>query len=211
MPRILFDVGACDGSAFEQEFNQPGTVIYAFEPDKTMVEQILYRKIHGQVKNLNVFEVAISDVDGEAIFHHTNENGCGSLLPFAENINQKWQAGNVGKWGVFRNFAEIGQSNVRTIRLDTFMDMYKIPHIDVLHIDAQGYDLKVLESLGKYIDKVQSGDVESSTSTDTALYEGATNTQDAVRTWLMSHGFVIDNVVANDPFNFEQNLYFHRA
>ena len=63
------------------------------------------------------------------------------------------------------------------------MDVWNIDEIDHLHIDAQGSDFKVLQSL-------KAGQVEC--TLDIPLYSGVDNSHDSVLQYLESKGFTVE-------------------
>jgi len=74
-----------------------------------------------------------------------------------------------------------------TIRLDTFLELYDINHIDYLWIDAQGSDFNVLQSLGNKIRIVKEGKCEGSERVN--LYKNIDNNSRNIAQYLQQHGF----------------------
>jgi len=77
-------------------------------------------------------------------------------------------------------------------------------------VDAQGVDLDVLKSLGRYAKNVRKGVVETCLSLDKAIYTEQKADLLAVKHWLTSNGFTVDSVAPNDPTGCECNVYFSR-
>jgi hypothetical protein len=99
---------------------------------------------------------------------------------------------------------------VETTRLDTFIEEYGLQDrtIDYLYIDAQGVDLQVLQSLGKYIKNVKEGVLETVKDPQKSIYTNQLSTLATVENFLNENGFKITKVENNDPTNFEFNVYF---
>ena len=81
----------------------------------------------------------------------------------------------------------------------------------MIHIDAQGVDLECLRSLGKYINNVQSGVVETVIDVNKSIYVGQNdNTLENVKEFLDSHGLKISHIQSNDQTQCEYNVFFTR-
>ena len=123
---VIFDIGANHGelsSSFLKLF--PSSIIHAFEPTPSCCESLLKIKRHNE--NFNFHEFAIGDKDEQKDFNFSNYTTISSFLDLKENGDNK------------TNVKEI---NVRAI--DSVASELGIDHIDLLKIDTQGYDLKVL-------------------------------------------------------------------
>lgn len=147
---IIFDIGSMDGREFlGLARSHPNINVYAFEPNPRNFDGIVRRS--KDVPNFRPFKLAVSDIDGEREFHIANSMGCSSLHLFNKETMHKY------------NRNHVTTLTTKTIRLDTFIDRESIPShaIDYLHIDAQGEDLCILKSLGKYINAVRSGCCET--------------------------------------------------
>jgi FkbM family methyltransferase len=214
MPRIVFDVGANNGSSTLNLLNDPDVEIYAFEPNP-----ILYRdlcKIQESNPRYHPMKLAVGETDGEASFHLAgpidprnplnhqegiSNYGCSSLLPFSDSVQKEWPGRN--------DFQSFGSVEVTTMRLDTFMTHYNIPQIDYLHIDAQGMDLSVMKSLGSFIKHVKEGVLEAPINDKKKIYNGSHTCEEAIL-FLLNNGFQIFNIEKNDEMGNEVNLYFRR-
>jgi len=123
---IMVDVGAHRGTSLRQ-FLEYGWRVYAFEPDSSNRAQLEAR--YGDNASLVIDSRAVSDAANvEVPFFVSGEStGISSLSPFQESHHQA---------GV-----------VTTTTLDQAVRQYDIKQIDLLKIDAEGYDLKVLKGL----------------------------------------------------------------
>jgi hypothetical protein len=91
-----------------------------------------------------------------------------------------------------------------------------ITEIDYLHIDTQGNDFRVLQSLGDKISCVKEGAAEA--SQNAKYYAVEDNTVDIVSSWLIDKGFylkVLDDGIGKEhtgacPNGNEANIYFKR-
>jgi FkbM family methyltransferase len=214
MPRIVFDVGANNGDSTKEFLKDPTVELYAFEPNP-----ILYRdlcKIEEKNPRYHPMKLAIGESDGEGkfnlagpidprnpLYHQegVSNYGCSSLLPFSDSVQQEWP-GRI-------DFQSFGSVDVITMRLDTFMKQNNIAEIDYLHIDAQGYDLSVMKSLGSYITKVKEGVLEAPINDKKKIYTGSHTCEEAIL-FLLNNGFKITDIEKNDIEGNEVNLYFQR-
>jgi len=128
---LIFDVGANTGRAarlFSKMF--PGSPMWSFEPG-TEAFQELSRA--GDLSHVKKFNLALSDVDGNATLNIFQGSQLNSLLSHEPT-------------GV-RHDPELipqGTSQIQTIRLDTFCAQQQVSKIEILKLDTQGYELHVL-------------------------------------------------------------------
>lgn len=207
---IIFEVGANQGQDTEQFLADPNNEVYSFEPVPDLAHYLWQR--FGDNPRFHLSTCAVDIENGWKPFNISKNGdwGCSSLHSFAKNINETWPGRD--------DFAfQQTIQNVMCIRLDTFMNMYEIDHIDYIHIDAQGNDYRVLRSLGDKIKTVKSGVVEVANKVE--LYDIEGNHISVVQPWLEEQGFSVraefDGVgkpyVGASAINGnEVNLFFHR-
>lgn len=120
-PGVIFDVGAHFGETF-YHYEQLTWNVYAFEPDSDN-----RAKIRCNSKRTKIFDFAISNVDDELVqFYKSDEStGISSLEPFHNS--------------------HIPNGFVKTKTLRSICNNEKITKINFLKIDAEGYDLLVLQ------------------------------------------------------------------
>jgi len=161
---VIFDVGANDGLSFiDLPRIMPNVQIYAFEPTPELADKI--REQFAVHTNYHLVETAIGEVEEITQFNVADkgDGGCSSLLGFSRHIRETW-AGR-------EDLVVTRKINVRVTRLDSFVIANSIAKIDFLHVDTQGTDLSVLRSLGRELNRVQSGVIEVPRSRDVMLYE----------------------------------------
>jgi FkbM family methyltransferase len=143
---ILFDIGACnfnDSLYLRQHF--PLATIYSFEPDKINLDRCPHQVYDSHI---HVVPVALSDCDDEIKFYPSllyagNEHkASGSIL------KPKTRPGT--SEGIHHDllFFDLEGYDIQTVRIDTFCKLNDINHIDFLHMDVQGAEIKVLKGLG---------------------------------------------------------------
>ncbi len=214
MPRFIFDVGANNGESTFHFLDDPDVILFAFEPNPILYQDLLQKsKSNSRYQPLNV---AVSEKEGETVFHlagaivpqnpflHQSgigNYGCSSLLPFAQTVHQEWK-----NRPDFQSFADVP---VMSVRLDTIIETYQIQEIDYLHIDAQGMDLSVLKSAGKYLPIIKKGVLEAPINQKKQIYEGSHTCEEAIL-FLLNNGFQIYNIEKNDTEGNEVNVFFKR-
>lgn len=125
--KIVFDVGANIGG-FSKEISSlsPKTFFYCFEPFPTT---FLDLKNNLPEKEFNLYEFALGDHDSK-VYSEINEKSHSDTNNLNSAVKEK-SADN--------------QVEIRIQKLDTFLKDKQIPFIDLLKIDTEGFDLKVLQ------------------------------------------------------------------
>lgn len=127
---IVIDAGAFIGThtlAFAKHVGLSGQV-YAFEPNPRAFEVLHLNVIHNELTNVIPFDVALSDVSGSA--------GVQQLDPT--------ESDNPGKFSL--SISPGLSTHVETIVINTeTLDKYKLEKCDLLKIDVEGWELKVLQ------------------------------------------------------------------
>lgn len=201
---IYFDIGANEGIwCLEIAKNNPDIFVYAFEPIPHLAERLIEKSKH--LKNIQIVNAAIDLENGFKPFHISapsiyGNHGCSSFLKFSDKSKTEW-------WGR-SDFEVIETINVKTIRLEDFINNNNITQIDYIKIDTQGWDIKVLESLGDKINIVKSGELEAGRKDD-ILYTGQNTEMESVA-FLRCNDFDIKDIELNDPFENEVNIKFIR-
>ena len=150
---ILFDIGGHIGESIiflRQLF--PDALIFSFEPDP---DSFLNLKAFADKKTF-CFNLALSDSEGQVDFFRNKISHTNSLLPV--NINSKDSIylekvrNQTEKWDTSRFNSK---SVVNSVRLDGFCGEEKIEAIDLLKVDVQGAETKVLKGAGKILERVE--------------------------------------------------------
>lgn len=201
MTKLLIEVGGYDGLD-SLRYHANGYNVYTFEPNHVNFKDL--KKRTESLSNYTVINKAVCLTDGTTIFNICRSGGASSILPFKNDyeLMKHWGRDDVMYSGT--------SYTVPTIRLDTFIEEYNLQNetIDMLHIDAQGVDLDVLKSLGKYIKNVKEGVVECAISSEKAIYVNQSSLMMDVQKWLTEHDFQITNITSNDTSQCEYNIFF---
>jgi hypothetical protein len=163
-----------------------GAVLLSFEPllDKYAVLMSQYggtadthRKLGFQHDRGLVFPFAVG-CEGSAEFHVAHVDGCSSVLPMAEETFKADQKA-AEKWPgwVAENCAKANETRVvPCVSLEQVIGEW-LGGKDITHakVDAQGFDLNVVKSAGKHINKLKSVHMEVQCDTAAMLYKGQPN------------------------------------
>lgn len=143
---IILEIGTSTGEdtlAFLREFSH--IQLYCFEPDPRCVE------IHkSQVKDprCKLYEIAISDVDGEAEFYQSSGyyEGLTKYSDWLQSSSLKIPKNHlkVHPWCKFEN-----QVKVPTRRLDSWFEENPIDEIDLIWADVQGAEMNLIQGAAK--------------------------------------------------------------
>lgn len=138
----------------------------------------VFQQLQNIIKNdpLTVaFPYAISDTDGFADFHITNNFASSSLLNMKEHRE------------IFPSVTDKETINVQVRKLESVILEHNLPRPDILFVDVQGAEYIVLSSIPQSIlDTTKVIYTESSTS---ELYEGAKNLEDLIQLLNKTHEF----------------------
>jgi len=125
---IIFDVGANTGQTIERfKKNLPKANIYSFEPSPRP-----YLELHHNAKKysgVKTFQLALGAKSGELTLYENSSSDMNSFLEMGEG-----GSGSI-----------VGQSIVNVKTIDEFCLENNINYIDILKIDAQGFDFEVIK------------------------------------------------------------------
>ena len=124
---IIVDCGANLGLT-AYYFKDYAKQVYAVEPSQQHFESLSKMVEFNKIKNITPIKLAISNKNGKEKFYH--------------NLNQT----------MFSLEATVNDANdfeeVDTMTMDKFMETYKLDHIDILKLDPEGMEAKILQSEG---------------------------------------------------------------
>ena len=129
---VVFDIGSNLGN-FSNQIRKykiaNNYFFHLFEPNKDLVE-VLKNKMY----DCKINEVAISDQNTNGTLYLNSISSQSSLLKDSSFLG--------------KNIKEL---NVKTIRLDSYIENESIDIIHLLKIDVEGHEFVSLKSLGKYL------------------------------------------------------------
>lgn len=208
--KIVLEVGVSDGYDTEKLIKKFNLPLYGFEPVPHLFDTLNTKFKNNP--NVHIIQAAVDIEEGIRDFNVSNPNGkftdgtnrsihpygCSSLHEFADDIHEKWPGRP--------DFNVVEKIKVKTINLEKFLDENNFDgEIVYLHCDAQGNDLNVLRSLGKYLRRVKEGVIEVAAKTQ--LYKGTDNTVEKALEFFKDSGF---RIMPPEKNRHEANVYFER-
>ncbi len=138
---IIFDVGGNKGQSvkkFKEIFKHP--TIHSFEPIKKEFN-IMYEKFKND-KNVKLNNYALGEIEEQKNFNISAQSGASSFNKI--NDNSSWiKVRSKEHNTTIEEF--VTTTKVKISTLDNYFLNNKIDHIDLLKIDTQGYEDKVLQ------------------------------------------------------------------
>ncbi len=138
----IFDVGAHYGqTALRYADAFPSATIYSFEPDGQSYSRLC--RLASACLRIKSTNAAVGETNGEATFFVNKFSQTSSLLKTSEVARE---------YLIHRDQMDLqATTTVPVLTLDRFCAERGITRIDLLKIDTQGYELKVLEGARKLI------------------------------------------------------------
>lgn len=140
---IIFDVGAYIGeitSVYKKTF--PNSAIYCFEPFPQSFQKLSQLCCN---KSISVYNLAFSDEEGKSVLYINADPSCNSLFSRPESGFKYYS----------ENSTNISQVEVKTSTLDCFCDRTGVTAIDILKLDVEGAEIKVLRGASKKLEGKQ--------------------------------------------------------
>ena len=143
----FFDVGAHRGETIKEIKKYfPDAKLYSFEPFKESFDDL--KEVSKLFNNSEVFNIGLSNFNGiEKLYNYIdNDNSYMSVI----NSTSKLLPGSMTKFG-YKDPDKIIEIECEFSTLDKFVTNKKIDFIDILKIDVQGNEYKVLEGADNII------------------------------------------------------------
>ncbi|MGY8684409.1 FkbM family methyltransferase [Bradyrhizobium sp. UFLA05-153] len=165
---VILDIGSYDGTD-TRRFLQlcPEARFYCFEPDPRAV--LRFKKNTQDLNNVKLFEVAISDRNGQIEFHPSNGDGEAEGWDLSGSIRRP--KNHLAEYDWVRFDQPI---SVETRRLDDWSSEANVNKIDLIWMDVQGAEADVIAGGGRTLSNTRFIYTEYS---DRELYEGQLSLQ----------------------------------
>jgi len=135
---VIFEIGAGDGGDtldFLKIFDSVDAKLFVFEPEPKNIA-ILKNRIKDQ--RFNLFEGAVSDIDGKVWFHRSRTSNSQDLS-LSGSIMKPKNVLKIWNWIYFDQNIQIS-----SITIDVFCKMNNIQKIDFIWCDAQGAEERII-------------------------------------------------------------------
>lgn len=193
---IIFDVGANQGQSirrFKKIF--PKSIIHAFEPIKEEFD-----KLQNEFKSdSNIFlnNCALGDSLGEKKFNIMASTGHSSFFKISPNT--EWLKIRSKEFGATENEYIKKVVDVKINTINNYCNNNDILKIDILKLDTQGYEEKILAGASEIIPRIKL--IETELMFDN-VYEKRLNFYD-IEKHILKHNF---RLLAIEPLNFSNLL-----
>ena len=147
---IIFDIGCHKGETLDLiKKNFSFRKIYAFEPNKELVEQL-------KIKHKDVYFVdkAVGEKKGKKIYFKSKFSPINSLREKNKSSNYLNFKKKIISIIYFTNNSDI-EEEVDVISLKSFIKDLKIKSIDLVKIDTEGYEFQIIKGLGNCLKKIK--------------------------------------------------------
>lgn len=208
---IIFDIGANQGQSidrFKKIFTNPK--IYAFEPIEFEYDKLVNKYQNDPNIILNNF--AVGEQTCTRNFYITAKTGNSSFNKIREDSD--WLKVRSKQYGTTVDKYTKIKKKVKIVSLDDYCNINEINHIDLIKIDTQGYEDKILKGSKKILSEGKVSAIECEIMFDN-VYDKYLNFSDLER-YLIPNNFrmVGLNLINNNLFSgltfFGDVLYFNR-
>jgi FkbM family methyltransferase len=143
--QTIIDVGSNKGQSIDLYLKiNPKCVIYAFEPNPILFDYLLNKYEH--LKNVTIFNVGISDNNGEKIFYQNVLDYTSSFEKV--NVESNYLSKKSDILSVNKNSIISDSYPVKTITLSEFIENTVLDNIvDLIKIDTEGHEYYCLLGL----------------------------------------------------------------
>lgn len=177
---IILEAGACDGlDTVRLAKAWPKGTVHAFEP-VPHAYQLVVENVEGH-RNVVTYELALSDQTGSAEIN-VSENVDGSEAPDSSSLLAP--TGHLEKWP---NLVFPSRVTVPTTTLDDWAERTMVSRVDLLWLDLQGMELRVLKGSPRLLSATNLVYMELWREPQ---YAGSADYKAVVK-WMKSQGFKI--------------------
>jgi len=170
---VILDVGANIG-VVTQHMRDYAKKLYAIEPSPEHFEALLKNKTFNKWDNVEVFNVAMADTNGEMEFSQNDFNRTmNTLVVGKQKDNGRYEVKGETDFDMGTAVPYTQGLKVKTVAFDSFMEENNIDSVDFVKFDVEGAEDMILRSEGfkKVAPKIKAIEVEMHYPTWTKLVE----------------------------------------
>ena len=161
---VIVDVGSNIGITV-QHFRPYAKKIYAIEPSPEHFAALSKNKEFNNWDNVDVFNVALADKNGESEFSQNSYNRTMNSLVVEESTDENTHNLHTrveGMGGFIHAKGYEDKVMVKTQTIDSFFEENKIEHVDFMKFDPEGSEDMIIRSEGfkKVVDKIDTIEAE---------------------------------------------------
>lgn len=181
---LIVDIGAHIGlSIIYFHTRYPNSRIIGFEPNPKLFTILSSNIRNAELPNVDLYQVAVG-----------TENARAQL--FIDHTKNNWQSNGSLLSGGWNGTLMGGSIDVETVRLE---DRFGDEIIDILKLDAEGYEWQIIRSLGSRIGKVRSIVMEFHGQGKNRLKKIVNYLSDHYRTVVIEQNASISSISTVDP------------
>lgn len=199
---IVFDIGANKGQSIDG-FRKlyPECFIHAFEPSKLEFDQLIIN----YKKNILINNLGVGDKNIHLNFYMTKGSANSSFLEYKKGT--PWLRDRAKYFNIASKKFIISKKKVEVVTIDSYCKKNDISFIDILKIDTEGFDAKVLIGAKSMILKNKIKLIEIEISLDSEEKQGVNNSIYDIEKKLIPFGYKIC-AIKTAPFNCKYNFGF---
>jgi len=147
----IVDVGGHKGETFDLfDKNFKVENYYTFEASPINFKYLEKKKLNLNKKNFKIINKAVGDNSKETIFYQLNESSSSTLNEINQDSNYYKKKNLLINFFSFNKPKTI-EFKLKPILLSDFIDSNNIKKIDILKIDTEGYEFRVVKGLNEKI------------------------------------------------------------
>lgn len=175
---VILDVGAHFGEFYE-EVRRSGYKNRVISIEPTLSSFEILKKIKSNDQSFKSLNIALGEETGELIINEYEESSMNSIL-------------DVDRDSTYILSPKKGSSKIGCMTLDELIQSESLENeVIFIKLDVQGFELKILKGLNKYLESVSAMQVEISIN---PVYRDASNLPEFIE-WLEKNNFKIVSIV----------------
>ena len=200
---IIFDVGANKGQSIDRFLKiNNNSLIHSFEPN---IDEFNYlKKKYGSCDNIKLNNIAVGREKTSKILNITGHSGSSSFFNFKKDT--RWIKLRSKQLGIKQEDYITKKIEVEVDTIDSYCEINKIDHIDIMKVDTQLFEEEVLIG-SKNMIKDQKIDAIELEITFSSVYDKYFNFSDLEK-YLIPNGYRFSAIRLNNNNIFTGSIFF---